>query len=309
MTTNSLELIIQCLEIPFPKQNLLTFIGKEKLKKKIEQLVQDNVDLIDIILLKYLLASFDKDTTNESYYFLIQHIGQKLTKYSEFLSTIYNYIYESALSNGFLFKSIIEISSWMNNICKSLVSSKYQIQYHSLFILWKLSFDKNKFLPIDEKYFVVKNICELIRNSSKIKIKRLIISILNNYSNYGHQVAINLTRYQIQEYLEIDDFKDSKDRELQTELGELKRTLHEYLSKISTFQAYLAELRSGTLEWTPLHKSSLFWKNNISRFDENDHECLRLLLSLISSSKLISNILIALNDIQNYINFKTKPKK
>ena len=93
------------------------------------------------------------------------------------------------------------------------------------------------------------------------------------------------------------------------ELNELRKKLHDFLSKISTFEAYVSELRSGTLEWTPLHKSSLFWKNNVARFDENNYECLRLLLTIISTPKGSSNVLISLNDIQNYINFKAKPKK
>ena len=36
------------------------------------------------------------------------------------------------------------------------------------------------------------------------------------------------------------------------------------------------------LEWSPVHKSDKFWRENASRLNENNYELLRILASLLS---------------------------
>ena len=46
----------------------------------------------------------------------------------------------------------------------------------------------------------------------------------------------------------------------------------------SSFDEYAAEVRSGKLDWSPVHRSESFWKINASRLQEKDNELLKSLL-------------------------------
>ena len=43
----------------------------------------------------------------------------------------------------------------------------------------------------------------------------------------------------------------------------------------STFDEYASEIKSGQLEWSPTHKSDLFWIDNALKLEENDLDILR----------------------------------
>lgn len=60
----------------------------------------------------------------------------------------------------------------------------------------------------------------------------------------------------------------------------------EYLSEIlinfeffqnfySSFDEYSSELKSGRLEWSPVHKSEKFWRENAVRLNEKNYELLK----------------------------------
>ena len=55
------------------------------------------------------------------------------------------------------------------------------------------------------------------------------------------------------------------------------------LQTLSSWDVYKTELDSGKLEWSPSHKSDLFWKNNYSAFETQDFAACKKLVSLLSS--------------------------
>lgn len=42
----------------------------------------------------------------------------------------------------------------------------------------------------------------------------------------------------------------------------------------STFEMYKKEIMSGNLDWTPVHKSERFWKENAHLFEEDKYKVL-----------------------------------
>lgn len=54
----------------------------------------------------------------------------------------------------------------------------------------------------------------------------------------------------------------------------LDAALKDSVRKLSSFDKYKAEVCSGNLEWSPIHKDPVFWKENISKFEENDFQVL-----------------------------------
>ena len=43
----------------------------------------------------------------------------------------------------------------------------------------------------------------------------------------------------------------------------------------SSFDEYTTEVKSGRLEWSPVHKSERFWRENAARLNEKNYELLK----------------------------------
>ena len=43
----------------------------------------------------------------------------------------------------------------------------------------------------------------------------------------------------------------------------------------SSFDEYSTEVKSGRLEWSPVHKSERFWRENCARLNEKNYELLK----------------------------------
>lgn len=68
----------------------------------------------------------------------------------------------------------------------------------------------------------------------------------------------------------------------------LDTKLKEGIQTLSSFDMYKKEVASGALDWTHMHTSDKFWKDNIDKFEEKDFQVLRMLLKLIESSREVS---------------------
>ncbi len=44
------------------------------------------------------------------------------------------------------------------------------------------------------------------------------------------------------------------------------------IRKLSSFDRYKGEVLSGNLDWTPMHKDPVFWRDNITKFADNDFQ-------------------------------------
>lgn len=72
-------------------------------------------------------------------------------------------------------------------------------------------------------------------------------------------------------------------------------------SLYSTFDEYASEIKSGQLEWSPPHKSDLFWIDNAAKLERSDLEILKCLALLLEKSEDPEKLAIACNDIGQYI--------
>lgn len=58
-------------------------------------------------------------------------------------------------------------------------------------------------------------------------------------------------------------------------LPALVRFIYSYILIHSSFDEYSSELKSGRLEWSPVHKSEKFWRENAVRLNEKNYELLK----------------------------------
>lgn len=61
-------------------------------------------------------------------------------------------------------------------------------------------------------------------------------------------------------------------QDLNSALDVLESTLKENIKDLNSFDKYKQELHSGRLDWTPVHKDPVFWKENCKKFEDNDYE-------------------------------------
>lgn len=77
----------------------------------------------------------------------------------------------------------------------------------------------------------------------------------------------------------------------------------------STFEEYSSEVETGKLNWSPPHKSELFWKENSQRLNEQDYRLLRILARLLSTSQSPLVLSVAAHDIGQYVKYSNKDAK
>ena len=58
----------------------------------------------------------------------------------------------------------------------------------------------------------------------------------------------------------------------------------------SSFDEYSSEVKSGRLEWSPVHKSERFWRENAIRLNENNYSLLKYVYIILMT---LPNILLS----------------
>ena len=59
-----------------------------------------------------------------------------------------------------------------------------------------------------------------------------------------------------------------KDQDIISDMQKVSECLNETVRELSTFDMYSSEVMSGNLQWSPVHKNEIFWRENIIKFDE-----------------------------------------
>lgn len=68
------------------------------------------------------------------------------------------------------------------------------------------------------------------------------------------------------------------------------------------------KVKSGRLEWSPVHKSK-FWRENAQRLNEKNYELLRILIHLLETSKDALVLSVASYDIGEYVRHYPRGKQ
>ncbi len=65
----------------------------------------------------------------------------------------------------------------------------------------------------------------------------------------------------------------------------MDETLQKMMSELGSWDMYKAEILSGNLEWSLVHKNDRFWRENAGRFAENNFQMVGVLINIISVSE------------------------
>jgi len=160
-------------------------------------------------------------------------------------------------------------------------AKNYQLVYRTLFDLWMLTYNKNVAGQIASSK-AISYIVEILKAQQKEKIVRLCLSTLVNCLNQGYNNEQMLDGG-IMKPIELLTNKNWGDEDIISDLKTLKDDLEKNIVELSTFELYRKEVLSGNLEWSPVHRSEKFWKENSSKFEEENYKILVTLKGYLTS--------------------------
>ncbi|CAO3643482.1 unnamed protein product [Cunninghamella echinulata] len=201
------------------------------------------------------------------------------------------------------------------NAAKNLVngldkSSTPQMQYQVIFCLWLLTFEPEIAAEINDKFDIIASLIDIAKSSVKEKVIRVSIATLKNLVEKAP--AENLAAMLVAKLLPFTEnllTRKWTDSDILDDLEYLKERLQENFQSLTTFEHYASEVETGKLEWSPPHKSEVFWKENAHKLEENNFQLLRSLARILSTSTNTLILSVAANDIGQYIKFSSRQGK
>ncbi|KAI9264760.1 armadillo-type protein [Sporodiniella umbellata] len=248
------------------------------------------------------------------------------------LSALYNWVTQKLSSNQ---KEVVELviqelesllrireyrmSIWnTQNTVKELIhhlfanktASTPQTQYQIIFCLWLLTFEKEIAGQINEKFDIIPLLVEISKSALKEKVIRVSVATLRNLVEKAP--SQNLAAMLVAKLLPFTENLSGRkwsDTDIVEDIDFIKERLQEDFQSLTTFEQYASEIETGKLEWSPPHRSDVFWKENAHKLEENNYQLLRSLVRLLSTSNSTLVLSVGASDIGYYIKFASKGGK
>lgn len=168
-----------------------------------------------------------------------------------------------------------------------------ETQYFALKLLMILSYEKQS-VPILEKYHLIENVINILREMGMEKIMRICISFIKNIVHHYEFSILS-----IMDIIKICE-NTYKDNEMNIEKEDLKRELKVKLKNTSHLDSFYMELFNGKLEESPFHYSDKFWEGNCANLLENKVEIIKAIKKYLKCSN-ITKVCVSANDIFRFV--------
>ncbi|XP_041101896.1 V-type proton ATPase subunit H-like [Polyodon spathula] len=190
----------------------------------------------------------------------------------------------------------------------------FQLQYQMIFCIWLLAFSPQmcEFL---RRYNVVPAMSDILQESVKEKVTRIILAGFRNLLEKSaeketHQeYALAMIQCKVLKQLENLEQQKYDDEDISEDIKFLLEKLGESVQDLSSFDEYSSELKSGRLEWSPVHKSEKFWRENAARLNEKNYELLKILTRLLEVSDDPQVLAVAAHDVGEYVRHYPRGKR
>uniref|UniRef100_A0A8D3D4A6 V-type proton ATPase subunit H n=1 Tax=Scophthalmus maximus TaxID=52904 RepID=A0A8D3D4A6_SCOMX len=202
------------------------------------------------------------------------------------------------------------------NCITAVLSNKcgFQLQYQMIFCVWLLAFSPQLCEQL-RRYNVVPALSDILQESVKEKVTRIILAAFRNLLEKSaeretHQeYALAMIQCKVLKQLENLEQQKYDDEDITEDIKFLLEKLGESVQDLSSFDEYSSELKSGRLEWSPVHKSEKFWRENAVRLNEKNYELLKILTRLLEVSDDPQVIAVAAHDIGEYVRHYPRGKR
>lgn len=182
----------------------------------------------------------------------------------------------------------------------------FQIQYQLIFCIWVLTFNP-RLAERMNKFGVIPMLADILSDSVKEKVTRIILAVFRNLiekpedSSVAKEHCIAMVQVKVLKQLNILEQRKFDDEDIVEDVQFLKEKLEASVQDLSSFDEYATEVKSGRLEWSPVHRSAQFWRENASRLNEKNYELLRMLVHLLETSQDPEVLSVASYDIGEYV--------
>lgn len=188
-------------------------------------------------------------------------------------------------------------------------ANNVQALYFAGYCMWLLSYNPDNDCYI-EQWSMVETLVSLLRTITRDKIVRISLLTFVNLLPRRDFVTLFIGA-QLHKLIAVIQQRKWADKDVIADLNTLQQALAQRLADLSTFDQYLAEVRSGSLKKTPVH-CERFWRDNASKFDTADpsEEYLRKIISFVTSPETSTECLeMAAYDLGEFARFHPDGKK
>lgn len=194
------------------------------------------------------------------------------------------------------------------------VETRVQAQYLAVFCLWELSYDPQVVAQLLDAPCVAK-VSALLRTVRKEKLARVCLAFLRNLLEKAEDsdakrkfATAMISQKALQSAEGFLKQKTFIDEEVIADCEFLVPHLTTYFENMSTFEEYRAEVLSGNLEWSPVHRSDRFWRDNINNISGNNGELVKALVRLLETPPSYEILAIAVHDLGEYVRYYPRGK-
>eukprot|EP00055_Hartaetosiga_balthica_P005498 m.16216 g.16216 ORF g.16216 m.16216 type:complete len:464 (-) comp4584_c0_seq1:1825-3216(-) len=181
-----------------------------------------------------------------------------------------------------------------------------QVVYQALFVLWVTSFDKEAVRHVDLHGLVLASIL-IILEGPKEKVLRMGFGFLKNLvQNLDEEKSIEIQMLMISHKLlpiveNLSRQTGEQDEELMADVEFFVEKLRACFEHMSSFDEYVTEVRSGKLEWSPVHRSQRFWRENAVKLNDHKHEILKSVVIYLDKEDDPVSVAVAIHDCGEYV--------
>lgn len=190
----------------------------------------------------------------------------------------------------------------------------FQVQYQLVFCLWVLTFNPLLAEKMN-KFNVIPILADILSDSVKEKVTRIILAVFRNMiekpadSQTSKDHCMAMVSSKVLKQLSILEQRKFDDEDIVADIEFLNERLQASVQDLSSFDEYATEVKSGRLEWSPVHRSAQFWRENASRLNEKNYELLRILTHLLQNSHDPLVLAVAAFDIGEYVRHYPRGKQ
>nr|CAG4635385.1 EOG090X044C [Artemia franciscana] len=190
----------------------------------------------------------------------------------------------------------------------------FQLQYQYCFCLWVITFNP-EYVEEVTKHGGIPVLSDILNDSQKDKVRRIVLAVCRNLVEKVEdwKVArfncIQMVQCKILKHLDLFQQSRFDDEELVADIEFLSEKLQASVQDLSSFEEYATEVRSGRLDWSPVHKSERFWRENAPRLIESQCELLKILVHLLESSKDPLVLSVAAYDVGEFVRHYPRGKR
>uniref|UniRef100_A0A452EVL5 V-type proton ATPase subunit H n=1 Tax=Capra hircus TaxID=9925 RepID=A0A452EVL5_CAPHI len=190
----------------------------------------------------------------------------------------------------------------------------FQLQYQMIFSVWLLAFSPQMCEHL-RRYNIIPVLSDILQESVKEKVTRIILAAFRNFLEKSteretrQEYALAMIQCKVLKQLENLEQQKYDDEDISEDIKFLLEKLGESVQDLSSFDEYSSELKSGRLEWSPVHKSEKFWRENAARLNEKNYELLKILTKLLEVSDDPQVLAVAAHDVGEYVRHYPRGKR